>query len=733
MSEILNATPMNYYRGDRDLSARDVTPEKPTIAQVVPLIPILSDRGTDKAESLTLGEAKVLYGEKAFDKLSDYYRHSTLLAEILGGTGNKMVFKRLKPETATAKVKTANVTLCLETIEADMPNYQRNSDGSIIKDAAGVKQVDGANPTIPGVGFRWVYKVDTTGAFKQGQQTQVVGDWDIGGTKSNIFPIMEVEARYFGKYYNNVGITLDALSKEAMDGATLTEGKFMPYNFYIMDRKDVKSSTKAIANNFGQKYTKVALKSKAVDPKTKDILDILYKVPNLYDNKTDVTEPIKEAPIGKPYVYYKNLDNILKTVATAENAHVTTTTATWADGKDANTFSWYDFSGDDATTIEDEKYLFNIITGKSSKNIPYFTFVKDTAATATAGYAITDLGSLNPVFLGGGEDGLIVDDKATSLVDEATVAFEDAVIALLDEYADRDSRVNSLALNVDSLFVDSGYTSKVRDILYKYILIRPDTRVIAGTQEFGKYPNTAAEDRAIGVGLITKLRAATESAYFGTTTVRAAVAIGSGNLVNDYTYDILPATFELAYKTFAYCGAGSREWDYSKRFVGGDDSKFTVLKNIQPDFIPNTSKYDLFSNSLTYPENYDRVNFFNPSLQTVYDDDTSVNNNWLVAIVIGYLNRLSFEAWRSVAGDERLSRNELKDKVIEYMKDNTKYAFDDETIAVLFDVIFTKADLQRGYSWDLVSKLGAHNSHNVQMHTIESYRFADLKNNKGGN
>ena len=126
---------------------------------------------------------------------------------------------------------------------------------------------------------------------------------------------------------------------------------------------------------------------------------------------------------------------------------------------------------------------------------------------------------------------------------------------------------------------------------------------------------------------------------------------------------------------------------------------------------------------------FDRKNAFIPATKTVYQDDTSVLNSVVTVLAICELNKIHDRAWRYFSGVDNLSNGQLKERCENFINNAIEYKFDGRFI-IEPEVYFTDADLKRGYSWSLRSKIYAANMKTVMTSSVAAYRLDDYEGNQ---
>jgi hypothetical protein len=149
----------------------------------------------------------------------------------------------------------------------------------------------------------------------------------------------------------------------------------------------------------------------------------------------------------------------------------------------------------------------------------------------------------------GGFDGTMTDE-----------AFDLQVRERIQEYSDPNSRLQSMALNVENTFYDSGFSRETKLKLTSFISLRKDTFLWLSTFEHNKPRLTASEESSFAIGLRTQAQLYPESDYYGTPVMRCAIMGRVGKLRSSlWDYDVSPL-LEVAGKMSWYLGRGDGKW-----------------------------------------------------------------------------------------------------------------------------------------------------------------------------
>ena len=123
----MKATPRTILNGIKDLSRRPIVREPEQLPQHLPLIFLLAERGPETPQVAGGDSFLQLYGDETLNYRSKYITHQSVLFDYINREGNMCMIKRIIPTNA----KKAMLRLSAEVIPALVPQYERNTDGSI--------------------------------------------------------------------------------------------------------------------------------------------------------------------------------------------------------------------------------------------------------------------------------------------------------------------------------------------------------------------------------------------------------------------------------------------------------------------------------------------------------------------------------------------------------------------------------------------------------------------------
>jgi len=702
VSSIINASPTVVDLGRDDKSTRVVPVEPIPRPTHLPKFWLFTEKGPLGPQLVSSAAAKQMYGSASFDPLKPYYNHASLFATSIMAEGNICMLERVVPADAVV----GSLILWCEVADETLTVYQRDpATGKYILDSNGDPQADTGAPatTLNGKVLRWRLEAHTA--------TNI--DNDFGNlssqsgsvlTNSTEYPILELKAKGPGAFANLAGIRIYPAKEEELPSGFITKSGVFPYWIEVIRKPDAASSAKTLANNFGEGRTLFSFEPNSINGVTTAELDIEKKFLSWYENSEDPRYPLTYSDFGEINVYHTNISTIQALIhqemQDAKAALSPGGTNYWND-------AWFDY--DAASTSTDVDPLNNILTLTSTKGAPYSGAELATGANAGIYFSKT-----TDNLMANGVDGTM--DNST---------FDSLVSAKALEYLDPNSRVQDNAINVESIFYDSGFGMQTKKDLMNVLAIRKDTFLALTTYIDGNPAPSISDDMATATSLATSLAGFPDSEFFGTKVFRAMIVAQTG-FVRNHTYTKrTPLLLEMAIKAARYMGAANSKWKNGAGFDYAPGNIIDHIYKIEADFIPANTKYLMWDKQLVWAQPFDRKRYFFPAGQTAYDNDTSVLNNFITAMAAVELDKIGWDAWRNFTGVSSLTDAQLSQRVIEYVNDRVRDKFDDRFV-VIPEAFMTEADALRGYSWTLVIKLYAPNMKTVETLKIETYRIGDL-------
>lgn len=725
MALIKNASPQVILLGAEDKSSRVVAPESIPLPQHLPLFMFFAKRGTTDRMVVDATTCRLLYGDDTLEPNEKYFNHATRFMVAALGAPNVCMTKRIIPSDAGAR---SNANIYIDIIESNIPNYVRDSNGNLIADVnTNDYQVDETSPTISGYKIKFILETATKdnaiGSLKIKEGTmseEVVGADGVTITrKSKMYPFMQAIAKYQGEDYNNIGFSINSLTGDAHDSSLAAQFKSLIYSFSLYTRENSKSSPTLYTSIYGDTAINFTFKARAIDPQNvNNRYDFEYMFKNNWFNESDSLKPLKYKDYEDIYFYRDEFETVLKMLVEKEKEYVSLKEQVWGDGEKASNFGWYDFSSANKDTIVEEFGMINPFTGRTTKDVKYFSFtIADENPKLARNQREINIGSTTPTFLGGGSDGTLSNEE-----------FEKGVVAEMKKYLDSESQYHDLAVNVESVFYDSGFTLATKKELINFISLRKDTALMLSVHDdsIGTKKTTLSEKRAIALALGNRLKLAPESTAFGTGVCRGMVIGFNGELRDGSSENPVPGTYWLMNKAAKMMGKSTGVWDRSLIFDKAPGNIIEDLINIDPVFIPAGIKPTLWDEGLVWASPYDRESFYVPALQTVYDNDTSVLNSYFPMMALCTLNKIAAATHREFSGTTDLTNAEFTKAVETFVQNKANGIFQDIVKVTAEATIDTKDEL-RGYSWHLTFKLYGGVMKTVMTAQTQVYRFSDLE------
>lgn len=536
--------------------------------------------------------------------------------------------------------------------------------------------------------------------------------------RSTMYPIFEVKSKYHGEHYNNIGFSLNTNYGNRFDKIIAKGTKLFPYGLSLYHRESLRHApevTKTLSDE--NESTIVLTDASTRNPQTQAFIDFNNVFKSNWYNETSRLLPYKPFELEYFKIYDENLNKVLKDIFATELEAISFIPKQYNDGVSTN-FDWYDFIGDTKESLTDQFGLLNIFTCKTSKNVNLQTAILSMdRPELEPGQKEINIGSSKPIFLENGSDGTLTDEE-----------FERLVKIELNKYLDNNSEVQDMAVNKETLFVDSGFSLDVKKAILNFQTLRKDTVTLLSTHmaSLGKKYFNLDDTKAIGAVLNTAAKLSPESTYFGTNVARSMIIAGAG-LLEDGTYDhYVPLTYEIMVKFCKFAGSPEGKWKYEHRFDSMPGNAITLVKDIQPSTIPNGVKPLLWETNIVYPQNSDRGEYFFPGLQTVYDNETSVLNNPYAMLGLSVSTRVGFKTWVWFTGNSSLKENEFVEAVENYGTNLLNDVFAG-ILKPVFKCILTEADIQRGNSWLNRIALYGNTGKTICQHDTEIYRMSDYK------
>lgn len=699
-----NASPMTLLLGIQDDSTEPIEVSREQLPTHIPLHYVYAKKGP-LGRQLVSGAARTqMYGAESFDMRKKWANHQTESSNTANAFGNAQIIERVLPADAGPK---ANMCLWLDLMPAAIPVYQRAADGSYVRDSL-TNQPIPVTPavTVPGFKAKWVVSHITAGAGTDEDSTlfgkQAVGPGDqTGGTgTSQRYPILEFWAGSPGAYANDAGLRIWAPTRKSgnkVNAKFLERTKVYPFQMSAVSRLDANSVATVKPQISGDTVLEFVLPNGVINPLTNDQISLA----DVFDQAWSRTNRVGFAPvyadIAGMHIYHANIETVLGLTYAAEQALVDTLPS--AAGSDF------------VAEQEDGKYAFNFISGVSSYDVPYHTFVLD----KTAPNAVSLTPNTN-LFAAGGSDGTMSD-----------ALFGEIVRSKIVEYADENSELMDTAYHVETHFYDTGFPLATKLALPSFIAQRKDTFVTLSTFVAGDDPLTHSEEISLSKSLRAALELYPESSYFGTPITRGMIINRHGRKINTQYSEDLPLTLWLVGKCARMMGAGNGKWNKTYLFAGGEKAIIDNFSDINVRFVPAGQRSDDWAIGMNYPLRYDRQQFFFPALKTAYSDDTSVLTSMFTTMACCAVQRIGEQAWRKFSGTIGKSEQQLIADVNKFVEDEVRGKFAD-LVKVIPNCTITEGDRKAGFKWTLPISVYAEGMKTQMTLSVIAKRMSALQN-----
>ena len=149
----IGATPRFTPLGANDKSARSLPVDPSERPSHLPKFYFFAAQRTMKDQIISGAAAKNLYGSETFDEHGKFFKHTTKFLIGCTGAGQQVMAQRLLPSDIGPR---SNLSLYIDLLEAEIPNYKRTSTGDIVKDVSGAPVVDDKKPNVKGYYVKFV-------------------------------------------------------------------------------------------------------------------------------------------------------------------------------------------------------------------------------------------------------------------------------------------------------------------------------------------------------------------------------------------------------------------------------------------------------------------------------------------------------------------------------------------------------------------------------------------------
>lgn len=753
MTTNINSRPRYEQFGTLDQSTRQPVVEAVTLPQHLPWGPTFAAWGDSTPTVFRGGGATKMYGTDTFDETSVFATHSTPFINQFNLNTNAILYQRLIPPTATKSM----MRLSVEVIKTDVPEYERNTDGSV------KYEYNELNQRVPIVariivGHRLVFHAgvahypgdDIPVNMQSYGNAAVLRDFRTNETlgtdgtqlgsianndekwNSTLYPIYDFEASWFGSRGNTFGLrTILPTTRGAspIDVGSVYASKSYMWRMGIVERDQLTGGFNLIQTTGAEGSVDVSLKDNVRTDRTNIPMSIDRVFLPKYDTAATSTSPAFRGPFGKMHMYRDSLEELQSLLIVGDAANGVTGEAEYNDIANIN-------HGRIPLTV-DSQYLLNWLGGYDVEGVPYYAF--ETARSANFG-GVTYV-SDTVTYADGGSDGLYLNSVGEPDELANYELFDSMVRTEMNNFGEGEVRWLNDAKYPVSAFWDSGYSLETKKALLTPIGKRKDVATILATQSVADYvtqnvqgeikkvwswiqPNNEAEESSIAGTLRTIASTYPESETYGTSTCRAIIVGQCGDLLNGSYIRKLPLTYELADKVSRFMGNGSGFWDDGAAYDIDNNNIIGKMGNINLSWKDAEVADKAWANGLVYAEDYDLNRQFFPAVRTVYNKETSVLNSSITMFAICYIQRVCQNAWRDLVGSAKFTRTAFSQRSNEMISGRLAKRFDDRFI-IEVRTVFNEADIANGFSWNCYIDIYAPNMLLVGKYTITANRLDD--------
>lgn len=779
MSFATTATPGGKSLNTQDNSRQAIPPTPYFTSMTCPLVCFMAERGRGEATLLTSNVAD-LYGSSTIQAGSRFFHHPNVLLAHLRGLGIPVMARRLIPDGATKSM----LRLSLEIIATDIPEYDRNVDGTI---KTTVDKISGASvPVVKGTvrATRGVIHVGVSAYGEENREfasgvvipeyrdgsVQVAGkylgeitksDGSKGFTKSRLYPIFDILVDSEGRYGDNIGIAIETPTTNQENPVNLNNvvsNRAFPLRVTVMERKTTNHTPYPIPRLDGDVMSDSYLKPKAKDYITNQSISFANQLVTPYERKANRTTPPHWGPFGKVHVYDKNVAEVQSLLAGGYTVNV--------DGEDIKIVGerQYDdlafefgrgreFNFTDPTN----NGYFNFLTARDINNTPYTTYsVNDSML-----FGGTTIHRTAVHYASGGSDGLYhhVDGQAAELLNLKLL--DDMMYGYLRNFGRGNDKLRDILRYPITSIIDSGWSLETKLMHASVLTARPDVYIALGTRSIAdmsplttdigpvyrgdtrtndrlnsvellngwdwQKPLTDAEDQAIAIKLRTHFALTPESTYFNTPVMRGMIFGSHGTDIDDLYEHRLPGSVDRALAIAAFTSIAA--WDGTVDYSKDDFRKPQFLKDMNYTYRDEDVADKSWDAGLNYIQAHDTTDMFWPAVQTIYPHKDSILNNAKFMLAACYCHGCGMRTWASISGENKTDE--------QFRQDLRNFALNDLagkfTTDVIYDVdvVLTDADKARGYSGYLRFHVAVGSPRTKLVYSVHGYKADQLTERQG--
>jgi hypothetical protein len=244
---------------------------------------------------------------------------------------------------------------------------------------------------------------------------------------------------------------------------------------------------------------------------------------------------------------------------------------------------------------------------------------------------------------------------------------------------------------------------------------------MAQLNSWGYVDMSGIDEQSVAATLSGVFSLVPESIIHGTPVTRLVIIGQHGLVRGQERLGRQSLVLDFASKVAKYMGASNGKWN--KRFAldAGNNNRVTDFYDVNDTWKPVSTRHDMWDANLIWVEHYDRKSLFYPAFQTIYADNTSILNNFMIMAACAYLKRVAYRSWTYLSG-KQLTREQLIEQSNRFISNAIDGIFHGK-YDVTPDTYLTDADNERGYSWHCDITIKGNVSKTVGKYTINAERL----------
>lgn len=637
----------------------------PFVAQIsspahFPDFACVTPRGKVKRDSVSTSAFTQTFGD-ILDANSPYYNPVAVAIQALGTAGQETFsFRRLVGNEEQARIIMGAILFD----DQDVPNYEREDDGSYVFDEAGKPKVHSTTPTVKGVvaypAQLKASKDSPVGAAKTVEVTAGASDMVPAGTKGKFYPMYEMLSG-IGDDYNRMYAAFGHPSTTDWYEVSrfVTNYGAFPFSMNIGQRLD---------NGMRVPATTVA-GVPTVNLTLYDVVganNVRYGIQVALDRFTgrDVNRPVTErpAPFDEAYVYTANIDKVCQILYAAEYVTGTAIPPDVLSNKlptraIMNPLTYVDHNG---------KPYVHVLFGGNTK---FVTNPDLDVSRVSMNHYFQANGGVNPF---ADADGNFPNPPKSwnTQIDGpwiATAGTDDMIThkqywemnqILLEAYlvSYRGSLdTKDVIRNRTSFMWDLGFNSAIKDIMISFMGRRKDIIVVPCATEY-LVKKSQEQLYSTREALHAKIAMIPESETFQSHACRASINLWDGRVINEPTFSRYSLNIDNMY-AFAVAGGGADGKIYANLMPDNEGNR--TLRIMHDPLVQfeddDPAANNLIQGSITVTP-LNATQFCRPALPTIYSETESVlkdlPNVWACICVEKILQDL----WITISGNTQLGR-----------------------------------------------------------------------------